>query len=229
MTYKKNTKRRSVWFIDLDDTLHDAANGTLKNIDLAMSGAIQNLLGVDRNNAEYIRKKYWIKYGATVVGLKKIHNVQISEFLDLSHSPETLSDLIQCAHGFSSRVKILKGKKWLITNSPERYALQVLRHLKLNKCFEKVVSIEKMNGPGGLKPKPLLFQWRRLVRLAGVPADQITVVDDCLRNLKTAKLIGCETVWAQCFDNKFNTYQKRIHLPSFVDKKIKNLSALLRV
>ena len=35
MTYKKNTKRRSVWFIDLDDTLHDAANGTLKNIDLA--------------------------------------------------------------------------------------------------------------------------------------------------------------------------------------------------
>ena len=40
-----------------------------------MSGAIQNLLGVDKNSADYIRKKYWIKYGATVVGLKKIHNI----------------------------------------------------------------------------------------------------------------------------------------------------------
>ena len=86
-----------------------------------------------------------------------------------------------------------------------------------------------MNGPGGLKPKPLLFQWRRLVRLAGVPADQITVVDDCSRNLKTAKLLGCQTVWAQCFDKTSDYSQQRICSPSFVDKKIKNLSALLRI
>ena len=229
MTFMKNITKRSVWFIDLDDTLHDAANGTLKNIDLAMTSAIENLLGIDKKKADLIRKKYWIKYGATVVGLNKLHNVQIPEFLNLTHSPEILSDLIQCANGFSSRVKCLKGKKWLITNSPEKYALLVLRHLKLNKCFEKVISIEKMRGPGGLKPKPLLFQWQRLVRLAGVPAEQITVVDDCLRNLKTAKLLGCKTVWAQCFDKTHNVYQKQIYAPLFVDKRIKNLSALLRV
>ena len=86
-----------------------------------------------------------------------------------------------------------------------------------------------MRGPGGLKPKPLLFQWQRLVRLAGVPAEQITVVDDCLRNLKTAKLLGCKTVWAQCFDKTHNVSQKQMYSPLFVDKKIKNLSALLRV
>ena len=229
MILKKSTKKRSLWFIDLDDTLHDAANGTLKNIDFTMARAIQNILGIDKKSADFIRKKYWIKYGATVVGLNKIHNVRITEFLNLSHSPEILSDLVKCTNGFSSRVKILKGKKWLVTNSPEKYALLVLRHLKLNKCFEKVISVEKMRGPGGLKPKPLLFQWQRLVRLAGVPADHITVVDDCLRNLKTAKLLGCQTVWAQCFNESLKVSQKRIHSPLFVDKKITNLSALLRV
>ena len=229
MILRKKSRKRSLWFIDLDDTLHDAANGTLKNIDFAMTKAIQHLLGIDKKNADCIRKKYWRKYGATVVGLNKLHKISISEFLDMSHSPEILSNLIQCTKGFSSRVKSVKGTKWLITNSPEKYALSVLRHLRLNTRFEKVISIEKMRGPGGLKPKPLLFQWQRLVRLAGVPADQITVVDDCLRNLKTAKVLGCETVWAQCFNNTLDNYQNRICSPFYVDKKIKNLSALLRM
>jgi hypothetical protein len=44
-------KKRSLWFIDLDDTLHDATNGTLKNIDSAMNKAIQNLLKVDKKKS----------------------------------------------------------------------------------------------------------------------------------------------------------------------------------
>ena len=85
MTFKKNTTKRSVWFIDLDDTLHDAANGTLKNIDLAMTSAIENLLRIDKKKADFIRKKYWIKYGATVVGLNKLHNVHFLQSLDVQN------------------------------------------------------------------------------------------------------------------------------------------------
>ena len=40
MILRKKSRKRSLWFIDLDDTLHDAANGTLKNIDFAMTKAI---------------------------------------------------------------------------------------------------------------------------------------------------------------------------------------------
>jgi FMN phosphatase YigB (HAD superfamily) len=116
-----------------------------------------------------------------------------------------------------------------VTNSPEKYAVSVLKHLKLQNCFDKVISVEKMRGSTGLKPKPMVFQWQRLIRLAGVPATEITVVDDCLRNLKTAKFLGCETVWALCF--KGNGHNSRIQAltPLFVDKKIKNLSGLFRV
>lgn len=215
--------------MDLDDTLHDAANGTLKNIDFSMIEAIKNLLGIDRKNANLIRKKYWSKYGATVVGLNKLHNVSISEFLNNSHPPEILSNLKVDSFRMSTRIKRLNGARWLITNSPEKYAILVLKKLKIKKCFDKIISIEKMKGPGGLKPKPLIFQWKKLIRLAGVPASEVTVVDDCLRNLRSAKKLGCETIWAQCFKSKDKDFKVQISTPLFVDKKIKNLSGLLRI
>jgi putative hydrolase of the HAD superfamily len=229
MLLKKSIKKRSLWFVDLDDTLHDATNGTLKNIDSSMTKAIQNLLVVDKKKADFLRKKYWVKYGATVVGLNRLHKVSISEFLNDSHSSETLADLNLGSIGFVSRIKRVKGAKWLVTNSPEKYAISVLKRLKIQKCFDKVISVEKMIGPGGLKPKPQVFQWRRLIRLSGVPANEITVVDDCLENLKTAKLLGCQTIWAQCFRKNYINHQIHSVTPFFVDKKIFNLSDLLRL
>ena len=53
--------------------------------------------------------------------------------------------------------------------------------------------------------KFIKFQWKRLIRLAGVPATEVVVVDDCLKNLQTAKLLGCRTIWAQCFKRKVSS------------------------
>ncbi len=229
MRPKINKNTGSFWFIDLDDTLHDASNGVLKNIDSNMTLAIQNLLGTDKKNANLIRMKYWQRYGATVAGLNKLHNISISEFLNNSHPAITLSDFVEGQAGAAARLKKINGTKWLVTNSPERYALSVLKHLKLNKSFDKVISVEKMMGPGGIKPKPLKFQWKRLIRLAGVPATEVVVVDDCLKNLQTAKLLGCRTIWAQCFKRKVLNTKRKGTTPLFVDRKINSLSGLLRV
>ena len=229
MSIEQSIRKRSLWFVDLDDTLHDAANGTLKNIDSAMTEAIQNILGVDKKKADFLRKKYWVKYGATVVGLNKLHNISVSDFLNISHSQKILADLNLPSVSFSSKIKRIKGTKWLVTNSPEKYAMSILNHLRLQKCFRKVISVEKMKGPGGLKPKPLIFQWRRLIRLAGVHPTEVTVIDDCLRNLQTAKLLGCRTIWAQCFKKNDVNFRTQNTRPFYVDKKIKKFSDLFRI
>ncbi|OUV98630.1 MAG: pyrimidine 5'-nucleotidase [Betaproteobacteria bacterium TMED156] len=219
-------KKNLCWFFDLDDTLHDASNGPLKMIDVMMTIEIQKLLKVDKKKADEIRKNYWKKFGATVVGMEKLHAISVSNFLGQTHTLDELSINVIANKNLSKRLKNLKGRKWLVTNSPKKYAHNVLKILKIKSCFERIIPIEKMRASAGIKPKPNIVQWKRLVRLSGVKASEVTVVDDCLKNLKSAKKLGCKTIWAQCYRSQSRIAQ--FLTPIFIDRKIKKISDLVR-
>ncbi|MFM2446478.1 MAG: hypothetical protein RI936_925, partial [Pseudomonadota bacterium] len=64
-----------VWFFDLDDTLHDASHAIFRAIDARMTDYVQHHLAVDRPEANRIRRHYWLRYGATLLGLVRHHGV----------------------------------------------------------------------------------------------------------------------------------------------------------
>ena len=225
----KVKKKHQIWFFDLDDTLHDASNGPLNKIDQMMNDEIQRLLLVNREKADELRLYYWKKYGATVIGLNKIHNVSSKSFLAATHSIKEKNISITPTLQLAETLKLLVGRKWIVTNSPRIYAIEILKRLKIKNYFEKIITIEKMSVNGLIKPKPHIIQWKKLVRLSGVSPKAITVVDDNLNNLKSAKQLGCRTVWAECYRKSGVLDNKYIKSHTYVDCRIKKISSLLRI
>src|SRR6266853_5699164 len=77
-----------VWFFDLDDTLHDASHAIFGAIDARMTGFVERHLGLAREQADRLRRYYWRRYGATMLGLIRHFNVDPHQFLRETHDFE---------------------------------------------------------------------------------------------------------------------------------------------
>ncbi|HYJ97974.1 MAG TPA: haloacid dehalogenase, partial [Burkholderiaceae bacterium] len=66
---------RPVWLFDLDDTLHDASAASMPGINTAMTEFVQRELRLTRDEADALRRQYWRRYGATLLGLVRHHSV----------------------------------------------------------------------------------------------------------------------------------------------------------
>ena len=65
----------TVWLFDLDDTLHDASYASMPGIHQAMGAYIQQHLGLTHEQSNALRRRYWHRYGATLLGLIRHHGV----------------------------------------------------------------------------------------------------------------------------------------------------------
>ena len=62
---------RTVWFFDLDNTLHDAGSAVFPRMNAAMTEYIHEHLGLPMTQADALRVHYWQRYGSTrLPGLK---------------------------------------------------------------------------------------------------------------------------------------------------------------
>src|SRR5690625_2562125 len=117
------------WLFDLDNTLHDTSYAIFAALDRAMTQTIQALLQCDYAHADNLRLNYWKRYGATVIGLVKHHNINAHEFLHASHQLN-LKPLLRAEKGLPQKLAQLPGTKMLLTNAPRQYAIQILTHLR---------------------------------------------------------------------------------------------------
>ena len=60
---------RRIWVFDLDNTLHNATPHIFPHINSAMTQYLQAELGIDAAAAGELRRHYWHRYGATLLGL----------------------------------------------------------------------------------------------------------------------------------------------------------------
>ncbi len=186
-----------VWLFDLDDTLHNAAHASMPGIHQAMGDYIQTHLGLTREESNALRRRYFLRYGATLLGLMRHDGVQAAHFL---HHTHVLPGLEQRVHGHAADLAMLRklpGRKFILTNAPAAYAARVLAALGLTGAFEAVIAIEDMHMFGQLRPKPDARMFRRLVARLGVPASQCVLVEDTLAHQKSARSVGIKTVWMQ--------------------------------
>ena len=63
------------WIFDLDNTVYSYSTNLFSSIDIRMKKYISKILKVDNNEAFNIQKLYFKKYGTTLYGLIKNHNM----------------------------------------------------------------------------------------------------------------------------------------------------------
>lgn len=182
-----------MWLFDLDNTLHDCSRGIFKAIDGAMAHAVASTLQLDADAANALRKSYWQRYGATVIGMVRHHGVNAHDFLALSHDFQ-IAQLVHSENGLDRKLRQLKGRKILLTNAPLAYAREVLKTLGILHHFEHLWAIDHMTTQGRMRPKPSVALMRQVLARLGVPARQVILVEDTLRNLKSARQVGMRTV-----------------------------------
>ncbi len=182
-----------VWFFDLDNTLHDAAHAIFAAIDSRMTAYVERHLAVDRAEADRIRRHYWLRYGATMLGLVRHHGVDPHHFLHETHDFAVV-DLLRAERGLAHLFARLPGRKVLLTNSPARYAGQVVRALAIHRHLGAHYTIESMRVHGSFRPKPSRSMLRYLLARERVPASRAVLVEDSPANLRAARAVGMRTV-----------------------------------
>ena len=227
-----STRSRQVWLFDLDNTLHNASHAAFGGIDRAMTEYIVAELGVDADTADRLRRHYWLRYGATLLGLVRHHGVSAAHFL---HHTHLLPGLEESVHGHAhdlAALDRLPGRKFVLTNAPRAYALRVLGALGIERCFDAVFSIEDLRMFGTLRPKPDARMLRRLAVRLRVAPRRCTLVEDTLAHQKAARGIGMRTVWMQRWMRSAAAAQRKparhAMRPCYVDRRVHRLADLLR-
>lgn len=211
------------WLFDLDNTLHDASKGIFKQIHLCMNQAIQTLLNVDQVKANKLRIKYWHRYGATLIGIVRHHNVCPHEFLFRAHH-FPIAPYIHYETGLNQALARLPGEKILLTNAPLTYARTVLQYAGISHHFQSIMSIESMQRAIYFRPKPSVAAMQQALADLGICAHQTIFIDDTPKNLKSAKQLGIYTV---LFDHPSSPgVTHTAGRPLYVDMRVRSIREL---
>jgi putative hydrolase of the HAD superfamily len=222
---RSTANKHRVWLFDLDDTLHNAADASMPGIHQAMGAYIEEHLGLTTDEASALRRRYWLRYGATLLGLMHHHDVKAAHFL---HHTHVLPGLEERVHGHAADLAVLRrlrGRKFILTNAPAVYAARVLGALGLQQVFDGVLSIEDMHMFGHLRPKPDARMLRNLAARLRVHPSRCVLVEDTLVHQKAAHGLGMHTVWMQRWLGGRATSSRR--KPAYVDNRVKSLRRLL--
>ncbi|WP_292937276.1 pyrimidine 5'-nucleotidase [Noviherbaspirillum sp.] len=231
---------KPIWLFDLDNTLHNASHAIFPAINANMNAFMAKVLGdgetlADADTVNAARLAYWKRYGATLIGMIKHHNVRMEDFLREAHQFDNLAEMIRAERGLARLLKRLPGRKILLTNGPRRYSQEVMRHLGLHRHFAKHIAIESMMVHRQLRPKPSRLLLRKLMARERAMPRQCVLVEDTADTLKAAKALGMRTAWVtQYLATNPNLRQAAGNLPQpaftkrpfYVDVKVKSVMKL---
>lgn len=185
----RRARRDTVWFFDLDDTLHHATPHIFPHMNRLMTAYVMEHLALDEAAASALRESYWHRYGATLLGLMKRHGTDPRHFLAATHQFPDLAAMVVNEKRLRQTLRALPGVKVLFSNAPKGYVSAVLALLKIDDLFVEVVTMESLK----FRPKPSTAAMRRV--FARHPARYQIMVEDNLPNLRTARRCGLGTVW----------------------------------
>ena len=177
------------WIFDLDNTLYPASADLFGLIDVRMGAFIQQLLGVDADEARRLQKGYFREHGTTLSGLMRAHRVDPHEFLAFVH--DVALDAVAEDRRLVRAVAALPGRKLIFTNGDEPYARRVLGKLGLGTSFEAIHDIHAC----AYQPKPHPRSYAAMCERLNVDPTRALFVEDMARNLVPAKALGMTTVW----------------------------------
>jgi putative hydrolase of the HAD superfamily len=207
--------RQRAWIFDLDNTLHNARPHIFPRINRAMTAYLQAHLGLGEAEAGALRRHYWQRYGATLLGLMRHHGTDPRHFLWQTHPLPELQPLVRSDPRLLATLRRLPGRKLVFSNAPAHYSRAVLEALAIDGEFDDVFTIEHAH----YRPKPDSYGFLRLCRANRVSPQRCIMVEDTLENLRTAHRLGMKTVWVT----------RAARAPGYVNVKIPELAELPRM
>jgi putative hydrolase of the HAD superfamily len=181
-------RETTAWVFDLDNTLYPAECDLFAQIDRAMTAYVSHLLGLEREEALAVQKRYYLEHGTTLAGLIAQHAADPHAFLEAVHD----IDYSPIAPDPELRGLLLglPGRRFVFTNGSRKHAARVVERLGLEGVFDGLFAIEDAE----LAPKPMPEAFDRLcIRYAIDPAEAV-FFDDLVRNIAAAKALGFTTV-----------------------------------
>lgn len=204
--------RQTSWIFDLDNTLHNAMVHVFPRINRAMTEYIQHHLAINEAEANALRRQYWLRYGATLLGLVRHHDTDPDHFLKWTHRFPDLKCVVVAEPMLRATLHRLPGRKFVFSNAPVHYANEVLKVLGITDLFNAVYTIEHTR----YQPKPDTYGFLRLCRSHHLHPTRCVMVEDNLENLRTAKRLGMKTVWINAASRA----------PGFVDASVRSIARL---
>jgi putative hydrolase of the HAD superfamily len=207
--------KRVTWVFDLDNTLHDAQPHIMPHINRSMTEYVQRVAGVGAEEAGALRRGYWKRYGATLIGMMRHHAVDPHHFLAETHRFPDLSRMLVAEAGLRHALRRLRGRKIIFSNAPANYAEKVLELMRIRDLFDAVYCIENTR----FRPKPALEGFIRVLRAERAVPERCVMIEDMLDNLRAAKRLGMKTVWVT----------RETRAPAWLDVRIPSVLHLPRL
>ena len=179
----------SAVLFDLDNTIYPASSGVMKSVDVRITEYVRNLLGIDIQQAQELRRHYYLTYGTTLNGLQCHHDVDAEHYLGYVHDLAIESFLTSDAE-LDHLLSELAATKAIFTNSPAEYARRVLRAMGIERHFEHVFDIRY----SGFRPKPDPAVYQSVLDTLGVAGAATILVEDTAKNLPPARALGMTTI-----------------------------------
>jgi putative hydrolase of the HAD superfamily len=178
----------TAWVFDLDNTLYPPEARLFDQIEIRMTDWVMDALGVDRAEADRLRRHYWRTYGTTLAGLMDEHGVDPGPYL--THVHEISLDALQTDPALAGAISALPGRRIVYTNGSAPYAERVLAARGLSNLFDAVYGVEH----AGFRPKPERAAFERVFAQDGIVPATAAMFEDDVRNLEAPHAMGMRCV-----------------------------------
>ncbi len=174
---------------DLDNTLYPASSGLNNVFDERITDYVERKLGISREAARDLRRRYFAQYGTTLRGLQNHHTVDIEDYLAYVHDLEVQA-FLQFDAALDQLLGELRATKAIFTNSPVEHAERVLHALGIRRHFSRIFDIRYFD----FQPKPHPAIYRRALDDLGVSGAETLLIEDTPQNLPPARALGMRTI-----------------------------------
>jgi putative hydrolase of the HAD superfamily len=186
---KESFNNVKYWIFDLDNTLYPKSANLFCEIEVKMTSFVMQQLNVGFKEANYLRDYYWKKYGTTLAGLMREHDIDPEPYLvDVHDISLTALDVdIRLVEA----IKNLSGEKIVYTNGSKFHATRVLEARGLTEYFNKIYGVENAD----YLPKPEKKAYQKIIELSGIDPQYSAMFEDEYKNLDVPHDLGMRTIY----------------------------------
>jgi putative hydrolase of the HAD superfamily len=174
---------------DLDNTLYPSGSGVMEEIGRRIQLWICDQMGLSREEAIRLRRRYFRRYGTTMGGLMTEHDIDIGQYLSFVHDI-AIEDHLRPDPALADMLSRIPLRKAVYTNATSEHARRVLQALDIADQFERIIGIWEV----GLRNKLSPEAYERMLALLDVEGGACIMVEDSPRNLSPAKALGMTTI-----------------------------------
>ena len=178
----------TTWVFDLDNTLYPPEARLFDLIEVRMTDWVMGAIGVDRPEADRLRRHYWHTHGTTLAGLMREHDVDPAPYLTDVH--DISMDSLIPDPTLAARIRALPGRRIVYTNGCAPYAERVLHARGLSGLFDAVYGVEH----AGFLPKPERAAFDAVFTQDNLDPLAAAMFEDDPRNLAVPHDLGMRTV-----------------------------------